>query len=74
MQFYFILFFFAKYYSVNSTQHWKMCYTTNDLEQTAVVLKHKFIKCKQSVKGTIISEILKLPYSNRYDNEMEMIQ
>ena len=26
--FYFL--FFAKYHSVNSTQHWKICYTTND--------------------------------------------
>ena len=34
------------------------------LDQTAVVVKHKFIKCKQSVEGSIISKILKLPYSN----------
>ena len=31
------------------------------LEQTAGVVKHKFIKCKQN-KGLIISQIFKLPY------------
>ena len=71
--FYFI-FFFAKYHTVNSTQHWKICYTKTILEQAAVVVKHKFIKCKQSVEGSIISQILKLPYSNGYVNEMEIIQ
>ena len=34
------------------------------LEQTVVAVKHQFIKCKQSVKGSIISQILKLPYLN----------
>ena len=41
------------------------------LEQTAVIVKYKFIKCKQSVEGSIISQILKLPYSNGDVNEME---
>ena len=44
------------------------------LEQTAVIVKYKFIKCKQSVEGSIISQSLKLPYSNGYVNEMEIIQ
>ena len=44
------------------------------LEQTSVVVKHKFIKCKQSVEGSIISQILKLPYSNGYVNAMEIIE
>ena len=44
------------------------------LEQTAVIVKHKFIKCKQSVEGSVISQILKLPYSNGDVNEMEIIQ
>ena len=46
------------------------------LEQTAVIVKYKFIKCKQSVEGSIIlvSHILKLPYSNGNVNEMEIIQ
>ena len=44
------------------------------LEQTAVILKYKFIKYKQSVEGSIISQILKLPYSNGEVNEMEIIQ
>ena len=44
------------------------------LEQTAVIVKYKFIKCKQSVEGSIISQILKLPYSNGDVNEMEIIQ
>ena len=44
------------------------------LEQTAVVVKYKFIKSKQSVEGSIISQILKLPYSNGDVNEMEIIQ
>ena len=43
------------------------------LEQTAVIVKYKLIKCK-SVEGSIISQILKLPYSNRDVNEMEIIQ
>ena len=44
------------------------------LEQTAVIVKNKFIKCKQSVEGSIISQILKLPYSNGDVNEMKIIQ
>ena len=32
------------------------------LEQTAAIVKYKVIKCKQSVEGSIISQILKLPY------------
>ena len=44
------------------------------LEQTALIVKYKFIKCKQSVEGSIISQILKLPYSNGDVNEMEIIQ
>ena len=43
-------------------------------EQTAVIVKYKFIKSKQSVEGSIISLILKLPYSNGDVNEMEIIQ
>ena len=74
MQFYlFFFFFFAKYHSVNSTQHWKISYTTAVLEQPAVIAKYK-IKCKQSVEGSIISQILKLPYWNGDVNEMEIIQ
>ena len=42
------------------------------LEQTEVIVKYKFIKCKQSVEGS--SQILKLPYSNGDVNEMEIIQ
>ena len=34
------------------------------LEQTAVTVKFKFIKSKQSVDGSIISQIMKLRYSN----------
>ena len=44
------------------------------LEQTAVIVKYKFIKCKESVEGSIIFQILKLPYSNGDVNEMEIIQ
>ena len=44
------------------------------LEQTAVVVKHKFIKCKQSVERLNNIQILKLPYSNGNVNEMEIIQ
>ena len=44
------------------------------LEQTALIVKYKFIKCKQSVEGSIISQVLKLPYSNGDVNEMEIIQ
>ena len=46
------------------------------LEQTAAIVKHKFIKCKQSVEGSVISQILKPPYSNGDSdvNEMEIIQ
>ena len=44
------------------------------LEQTTVIVKYNFIKCKQSVEGSIISQILKLPYSNGDVNEMEIIQ
>ena len=39
-----------------------------------MVVKNKFIKCKQSVEGSMISKILKLPYSNGDVNEMEIIQ
>ena len=44
------------------------------LEQTAVIVKYKFIKCKHSIEGSIISQILKLPYSNGDVNKMEIIQ
>ena len=44
------------------------------LEQTVVIVKYKFIKCKQSVEGSIISQILKLLYSNGDVKEMEIIQ
>ena len=46
------------------------------LEQTAVVVKQKLITSKQRVGGSIIFQILKLPYSNRESdvNEMEIIQ
>ena len=44
------------------------------LEQTAVIVKYKLIKCKQSVEGSIISQILKLPYSNGDVIKMEIIQ
>ena len=71
MQFY-CLFIFAKYHSVNSTQIEKFGTQQTVLEQTAVVVKHKFIKCKQSFEGSIISKILKLPYSNGDVNEMEI--
>ena len=71
---FFFHFFFAKYHSVNGTQHWKkFAIQQTILEQTAVIVKYKFIKCKQSVEGSIISQILKLPYSNGDDNEMEII-
>ena len=41
-----------------------------------MIVKQKFIKCKQSVEGSIISKIVYLPYSNGESdvNEMEMIQ
>ena len=44
------------------------------LEQPAVIVKNKFIKCKQSVEGSIIQQILKPPYWNGDVNEMEIIQ
>ena len=50
-----------------------LLYNKRFLEQTAVIVKYKFIKCKQSVEGSIISQILKLPYSNGDVNEMEII-
>ena len=39
-------------------------------------VKHKLIKCKQSVEGSIISQFLKLPYTNGESdvNEMEKIE
>ena len=75
--FLFILFFF--FFLLNITQSIvpiieKFAIQQTSLEQTAVVMKHKFIKCKQSVEGSIISHILKLPYSNGYVNEMEIIK
>ena len=46
------------------------------LDQTAVVVKHKFMKCKQGVKGSIISQLFKLLYSNGESdvNEKEIIE
>ena len=32
------------------------------LEQTAVIVKYRFIKCKQSIEGSIISQILKVRF------------
>ena len=42
------------------------------LEQTAVIVKYKFIKCKQSVEGSIISQIVKLPYSKNGNNPIKI--
>ena len=46
------------------------------LQQIAEVVKHKIIKCKQSVEGPIISQILKLSCAKGESdvNEMEIIQ
>ena len=69
------VFFFAKYHSVNRTNIEKVAIQQTVFEQTAVVVKHKFIKCKQSVEGSIISPKMKLPYSNGESdvNEMEIL-
>ena len=50
--------------------------TLSHNKQLKSKLQFWLIKCKQSVKGSIISQILKLPYSNgEHDvNEMEIIQ
>ena len=71
----FFFFFFCKI----SLSQWyptlkKFAIQQTVLDQTAVIVKYKFIKCKQSVEGSIISQILKLPYSNGDVNEMEIIQ
>ena len=71
MQFYFYFYFFAKYHSVNIE---KLAIQQTVLEQPAVIVKYKFIKCKQSGEGSIICQILKLPYWNGDVNEMEIIQ
>ena len=73
--FFFISFFFLQ----NITQSMvpnieKFAIQQTVLEQTAVIVKYKFIKCKQSVDGSIISQILKRPYLNGDVNEMEIIQ
>ena len=73
--FFFIFFFFCKI----SPSQWyptlkNFSIQQTVLEQTAVIVKYKFIKCKQSVEGSIMSQILKLPYSNGDVNEMEIIQ
>ena len=71
--------FFPFFFWQNITQ-WlvpnieKFAIQQTGLEQTAVIVKYKFIKCKQSVEGSIISQILKLPYWNGDVNEMEIIQ
>ena len=71
--------FFFKFFFANITQsivpnNEKFAIQQTVLEQTAVIVKYKFRKCKQSVEGSIISQILKLPYSNGDVNEMEIIQ
>ena len=60
MQFYF-------YFLQNITQSIvpnieKLAIKQTVLEHPAVIVKYKFIKCKQSVEGSIRSQILKLPY------------
>ena len=71
-----ITFFFHFFFLQNITQSMvpnieKFAIQQTVLEQTAVIVKYKFIKCKQSVEGSIISQILKLSYSNGDVNEME---
>ena len=51
----FFNFFFAKYHSVSRTQHEKFAIQQTVLEQTAVIMKYKFIQCMQSVEGSITS-------------------
>ena len=69
--------FFSFFFLQNSTQSIvpnieKIAIQQTVIEQTAVIVKYKLIKCKQSVEGSIISQILKLPYSNV--NEMEITE
>ena len=59
--------FFSFFFCKNVTQSMipnieKFAIQQTVLEQTAVIVKYKFIKCKQSVEGSTISQILKLPY------------
>ena len=77
MQFYFLFIFF--FFLQNITQSIvsnieKFAIHQTVLQQTAVIVKYKFIKCKQSVEGSRISQILKLSYSNGDVNEIEIIQ
>ena len=74
MQFYFCIFFLQNITQSIVPNIEKFGIQQTVLEQTAVIVKYKFIKCKQSVEGSIISQILKLPYSNGDVNEMEKIQ
>ena len=74
-----VLFIFFFFFLQNITQSKvpnikKFSIQQTVLEQTAVIVKYKFIKCKQSVEGSIISQIMKLHYSNGDVNEMEIIQ
>ena len=71
MHFFFIFFFFFCKISLSQWYPTLKNLQQTVLEQTAVIVKYKFIKCKQSVEGSIISQILKLPYSNGDVNKME---
>ena len=71
--------FFIFFFLQNTTQSIvhnmeKVAIQHTVLEQPAVIVKYKFIKCKQSVEGSIIQQILKPPYWNGDVNEMEIIQ
>ena len=62
MQFYFLFFFFLQNITQSIVPNIEISIQQTVLEQPAMIVKYKFIKCKQSVEGSIISQILKLPY------------
>ena len=53
-----LLFIFCKIYQSIVPNIEKLAIHQTVLEQPAVIVKYKFIKCKQSVEGSIISKIL----------------
>ena len=55
----------------------KIVITTNGIRTVCSVCETNLIKCKQTVKDSIMSQNLNLPYQNGkkiYDNEVEIIQ
>ena len=66
MQFYLFIFFLQNITQSIVPNIEKLAIQQTVLEQPAVIVKYKFIKCKQSVEGSIISQKTAIPTVDKF--------